>query len=525
MGHLMYDTVAEISEQKLKHSVVRIEEQVLLWFKERKYDLYVFSNSQIITANIEQLLEMGPAENGSVSSTTLRFQTIQSYLHTISSKFEEYEALHLFHSEGDLLLSSDPNRKLQFTQLPQSVIDQLQKEQYGSSSIYYTPDNPTPLILIATKINTDNVEGQPGIMAIEVQLKTLRQILQASLRSISWNTQMVCCLVNLDDNTPFLSTDQGIPPQSESALSKEIALQLKYQSGLQIFTSEFGKQMVGISHHLSEFPWGLIIAENYDQAFQKVQNSNTKSIYAVLVFTLFIGVMASLLARQIIRPIKALANGAKRVSEGELAFQLPEQSRDELGFTIKIFNEMVDKLGQSKKELEQLATTDALTSLANRKHILQLLTRQMEYYKRYGTSFSILMVDVDHFKQINDNYGHLAGDEVLKSISKILHNSLRNVDSAGRYGGEEFIVLLAESGKKDCWQVAERIRKQVSTYDYSTINEDIHITVSIGATQISTEDSTENDIIHRADTALYKAKNEGRDKTVYFERNFPRESN
>jgi diguanylate cyclase (GGDEF)-like protein len=203
------------------------------------------------------------------------------------------------------------------------------------------------------------------------------------------------------------------------------------------------------------------------------------------------------------------------VADGDLDVRLPVRRNDEIGFATTVFNEMVANLKLSQTKLEQLATTDPLTGLNNRKRVMSILGDHYKYYRRYKTEFSVLMLDVDHFKDVNDTYGHQAGDMVLKQVAELFNENLRNVDSAGRYGGEEFLVILAESGGDESIQAAERIRKAVANHVVIYEDQEIQVRISVGIGQIHKQDGDEQQILRRADMALYRAKNQGRNRVVY----------
>jgi diguanylate cyclase (GGDEF)-like protein len=206
------------------------------------------------------------------------------------------------------------------------------------------------------------------------------------------------------------------------------------------------------------------------------------------------------------------------VANGDFNVQLPILNNDELGLATRVFNEMVVEMQQSHTKLKQLATTDNLTQLANRKLILENLLQQFECFHRYKKVFSILMVDLDLFKNINDTYGHQAGDTVLRQVGEIFIDALRNVDIAGRYGGEEFLIILTETDGDNAVHTAERIRQMVRSYPFSIANQP-QITASIGVATVLKEDENEGSLIDRADRALYQAKDNGRDQVVYLPRN------
>jgi len=166
--------------------------------------------------------------------------------------------------------------------------------------------------------------------------------------------------------------------------------------------------------------------------------------------------------------------------------------------------------------LEQFAYTDMLTSLFNRRHFMELAQGALEKAKRFGTPCFMLMMDLDFFKKVNDTYGHLAGDEVLKNAAGVIKNTLRSYDLVGRYGGEEFVVLISETEKEYVLGLAERIREAIaySPCVYNCIK--IPCTVSIGAAAYF-KDCTIESLIDKADKGLYKAKESGRNQVIFFE--------
>ncbi|MDF0553475.1 diguanylate cyclase [Kamptonema sp. UHCC 0994] len=167
------------------------------------------------------------------------------------------------------------------------------------------------------------------------------------------------------------------------------------------------------------------------------------------------------------------------------------------------------------KELQKLANTDPLTGVWNRRHLLTLCEREINRSCRYNRFFSLLMLDLDRFKQVNDIYGHSVGDEVLIAMTKVVENSLRNVDFWGRFGGEEFVVVLPETNLESAVEVAERIRKTLEK-TVITIQEEkqVQITVSIGVSSYQLEDTKIDAVLQRADKALYEAKNQGRNRVI-----------
>jgi two-component system, cell cycle response regulator len=164
------------------------------------------------------------------------------------------------------------------------------------------------------------------------------------------------------------------------------------------------------------------------------------------------------------------------------------------------------------ERLQELAITDDLTKLFNSRHFYSQLENEIHRYNRYQRPLSLLMIDVDFFKEFNDTCGHLAGDRILNKIAQLIVSCLRNLDTAYRYGGEEFTVILPETTCDSAMRVAERINQVVhdEVFDAAT---DKKISVSIGVTQFSPGE-TISEFIRRADKAMYIAKEEGRNRTV-----------
>jgi len=169
---------------------------------------------------------------------------------------------------------------------------------------------------------------------------------------------------------------------------------------------------------------------------------------------------------------------------------------------------------QAREELRFQATHDALTGIWNRGALLNLLHRELERAVRSKNTTCILMLDLDHFKKVNDTHGHLAGDAVLKEVARRVVQVVRAYDFVGRYGGEEFLIVLPDCKKDQVWQTAERIRAAIAGSPVLTAGLEIAVTVSIGATVSTCGTTDEKETLAAADTALYQAKNAGRNRTI-----------
>jgi diguanylate cyclase (GGDEF)-like protein len=192
------------------------------------------------------------------------------------------------------------------------------------------------------------------------------------------------------------------------------------------------------------------------------------------------------------------------------------QKQSELLSVLRREHALLRKLREDNAELREQATTDPLTHLQNRRSFNQLLEHEFKVSRRYSRPISLLMLDVDHFKVINDTHGHPSGDYVLKELAVILKQQVRDSDVVARTGGEEFSVILPRAGRSDAADFAERIRQ--ATYDrkFNVYGNDIHATISIGAATYpaDAEVTTAAMLVYMADQALLHAKEAGRDRVV-----------
>jgi diguanylate cyclase (GGDEF)-like protein len=179
-----------------------------------------------------------------------------------------------------------------------------------------------------------------------------------------------------------------------------------------------------------------------------------------------------------------------------------------LGLLYFLMSQLIKRLDDARQTIEKIAITDALTELFNRRHVMSRFEEEFEKFKRLKMNVSCIMIDIDHFKTVNDSYGHLTGDQVLKVLSARMRDIVRAYDIIGRYGGEEFLIIMPDTGLEDARGLAERIRMSVKE---ETVG-NVAVTLSLGVVCVQESDRSVDDIIRRADENLYKAKKSGRDR-------------
>ncbi len=185
-----------------------------------------------------------------------------------------------------------------------------------------------------------------------------------------------------------------------------------------------------------------------------------------------------------------------------------QEAQYKLRKKIDEINSLKAELERYVKKIEQLSITDSLTKIYNRSKFESSLDYEIERARRYGNPLSLIIFDIDHFKSINDTYGHLIGDSVLTEIANLVKNNIRSTDIFARWGGEEFVILAPNINKEQAKILAEKIRKLIAHHRFKYVD---HVTVSLGVTEFLPTDNKES-FIKRADEALYLAKRKGRNR-------------
>lgn len=287
----------------------------------------------------------------------------------------------------------------------------------------------------------------------------------------------------------------------------------------------FGGDYETIDHTLGNEGdnWAVILTMPKHIIDDKVFDLTKQFLVVGIMSVIFVALFALVFIGGTTKALTELANFAEGVGWKDLNKHVEVRSGDEIGILAKSFNNMLDNLKEtmaSKEELSMeinkrmqveeklryLSTIDELTQLYNRRAFNDYLDKYIHHSRNFNELFSLVMIDIDHYKRINDQYGHNIGDRILIKLSKILSENIRKVDILSRWGGEEFMILMPSIGVKEAYIAAERLR---SIVEDTELERGIHITISVGATEFNDTDSF-NDLIKRVDDAQYKAKGNGR---------------
>jgi len=490
--------LTEKSGQELQNAGSQAARELDLWIKERLYDLRVFASSYEVSENLARL----PIGNGRPVRGQVQGR-LSDYLNSVRERFQDYEELLVLDPQGQVVASSSKSQRTIF--LAAGWQEDIQNDRPVVGVPHWDDSLNKPVMVVAVPIR--HTDGRLlGALSARLSLERADNILRRFAPGDSGQVYLIAANANV-----ITSTHASSDTVMAQSLSKEALARLTETGGAAVeYVNYDGNEVVGTLNTIPGLGWSVIAEIPSAEAFRQVNRLRNLTILMVLALLVGVGLIAWFLGLLIVRPLTRLAQGAAEVATGSLAVDLPEVGGGEVGDLTKVFNNMVDRLRESREELERLSTLDGLTGLANRRHLLSRLALESSRAKRGHHTFAVLMVDVDHFKAYNDSYGHLAGDEVLVRIAAILRECCREVDCAARYGGEEFLVLLTETGMEGAFEVAERVRARLSRETFAGGT----ITLSVGVASYPEFGETPEAVIMSADVALYQAKHLGRDRTV-----------
>ena len=280
------------------------------------------------------------------------------------------------------------------------------------------------------------------------------------------------------------------------------------------------KYMRKIDSQLEEVEKALMGALDRAQFEMQEMESSTSMLWRLTsIFIIFTSIIALLLSvflwnwlvRGITEPLESLAKSVKAVGTDERPIETEGLSDDEMGRLIRAVNDMAGRVYENTSALKDQAEHDELTGLYNHSALLRLLDEEVARCQRYKRSFSFILLDVDNFKQINDTYGHAAGDEAIKQLATLVKDSIREVDKAARYGGDEIAVILPETEGTKALAMAEHIRMGVSSQHILLPGGEMKsLEISLGLAEYPGGKDTPKDLMSAADEALNEAKRMGR---------------
>lgn len=304
------------------------------------------------------------------------------------------------------------------------------------------------------------------------------------------------------------------------------------------YRNRSGELVVGATRLLEPSQARLILEIPFEVAFEPVLAVLRRLAGVNAILLVGFALLAIRFTRTAVGPIHALSEGARRISEGELDVQIsPIPAQDELALLTRTFNEMAaqlrrqrsdivqanerlqqqnDALQSANEVLGQLSITDGLTKLHNHRFFQEFLTREIKRTARSGEPLSVLVIDIDDFKRLNDQLGHAAGDDLLVRLAEILNDNVRETDLVVRYGGEEFVILAPNTGPSGALLLAEKVRHGVDSASF-ILDDTMRLTKMTVSVGVNTYNGNRKDFFQGADEALYRAKAEGKNCVMVHE--------
>lgn len=501
------------ARETLTNDTFRRTAQVEAWMAERLREATRWSSSFVVFESVEAL--RGPGEQPRARAD------LRDYLESVLGHYRVYESLFVCDLDGNVLAATAAEELEPWAR-------DLLREQAGGTGAVISPVR-----------RSDRLE-RPTLLLFHV-------IQGRSDRPIGFFGQRL-------DLRELASTLEGGPGNGTGfwLLDHDGGVLIRYgrvvdSPGSQRFPARLTEAVgEGDLEGVGDSLWGIRKLEGAldgyvaatvpaSLAYRPLTESRLRLMKVIVPTVLLICVLAWLLGRRMVAPIQALSRGAQRVAAGDLGVDLPVRGNDEVGELTLAFNDMVREIRDSHNELqarkEELeaanakleaanrkldaqAKTDPLTGIYNRRQFQEVLEAEIERAERGGWPLSLLFIDLDHFKQYNDRWGHLEGDAELRRVAAQIIKTIRSTDTAYRYGGEEFAALLPSCPKDQAVTVAEKVCRAVRVGTQKPGRFGGSTTVSIGVATFPDDGRVSRGLVDTADAALYAAKAAGRNCVV-----------
>jgi diguanylate cyclase (GGDEF)-like protein len=511
-------------DRKFPAILAAADERLENWYTQREIDVETFAHSSLVADSFAQLAKPPSSRRGGVAREELR-----SFLSYVLERFPQFEALFVLDEDGTTLLWVGREREL-----PPELRREL--AAVAKPSVSSGTQVGAHLIQVASS-PMKNVAGALSLHGL-VQIDAV----EAILRSDDLGASGGIFLVDPEGAVLMGTPGTGIHERHVRPLPTRGST-----PAVENYTRATGDHVVGSAMPFRRFGWTIVVEESYDEAFAPVVSVIREFLGINLGIIAVFSLIAFWIARSIVRPILALSDGALRIATGDTEVAIPGGHRkDEIGVLTRAFQEMTVRLKHNQDELEekrieiedanhrliaqnlelqrvnevfaQLSITDDLTKLHNHRFFQENLPREMKRSDRTGEPLSLVLLDIDDFKQLNDRYGHSVGDAVLRRVADVMISEVREMDLLARYGGEEFALLASRTALEGAVGLAEKLRVAIAEARFSLLALDgptqIGVTVSAGVT---TYRGDEKAFFNEADRALYRAKAAGKDCVVAWE--------
>ncbi len=482
-----------------------------LWIDKRVHEVHVTSTSSAVIDGLSAIEPLGTDMVGEDP------RALAHYLRSVQEKLDTILELTVVNAAGQVVASSAETPAMMT--LPDDWPQSSLTEGLVAVPVHWNKQYATATVSIAIPVlSYDNI--LMGALVAVLDLRTL----QPDLKSATKSPPGEVLLLDPDGRTLVSSHADADELMQLDASSLQRLLAQPGES--LVFDGLTHREVIGLADVSAELGITILAERDYAAVYGAWIELRNMFLALVSALVLVMAAVAFQMGRSIVVPLQRLIRAADRIASGDLEVRLSATRHDELGHLTQVFDQMADRLRRSHADimaaneamqqqnqvLETLSITDSLTGLHNRSKLDAILNDELARFRRTQRQFALLMLDIDHFKTLNDTYGHVVGDEILAAVARILLQSIRSIDYAARYGGDEFIIILVETSAELALKTAERIRSHVESMCYSVSDSTITVTVSIGVVQCQPDDITPTAVFTRADHALYEAKRAGRNR-------------
>jgi diguanylate cyclase (GGDEF)-like protein len=505
MAGYLLDRNEEILAEKVRETVAnhlfRKAGQIDDWMWQRTREVTRWSASFVVFEGVEALTR-GTGDVGRAR------RDVNEYLASVLGHYQTYESLFVTDARGKILAST---RNEQWEEWADGLLARPEAAKAGVvSPLHRSPFLGRPTLLALHAIQDRN-DRNVGFLVERPDLRELQLLLNPAVGDPTpefWLLDTEGRVLLRTGHVPANPGTEGLPvvrpvPPEEAGPIVEASL------------PSVGRVVYGVRRLAGPSGGYLAATVPAGVAYRSLDEARLRLLIVGLSALVIVLLISFFAARNLLRPILLLSEGARRLSRGDTGVSLPIAGSDELADLTRAFNDMSARVREARERLESLAITDELTQLYNRRHFQDTLEKEMRRSARDDRPLSLLLLDLDHFKQFNDRWGHSEGDLELTRVAAIVMKNIRATDSAFRYGGEELAVLLPSCPKQQALPVAEKIRAAVNVRPTRpAATEKPFTTVSIGIATFPEDGQGGRVLVDAADAALYAAKAQGRDRVV-----------
>ena len=426
--------------------------EIDVWLDQRVFDLRLRASPYVVSDNLARASGGGRG----AAQAVIR---LRDYLTSVRQNLAAHDGLAISGGDGQVLTSSGSRTGFR---LSQDQLNNLRTRDALVGDPFWDASLGKPALVIVVPIRRDDGLFL-GALSAKINLTGLTDMLQERSANGSRDLHVIT-----EQGRVVISSAGNSAELMRTAWPAATTRELLEREGQPLNqTRARGRDVVAVVQRIPQVRWAVVAETPRAAAVREAGVLRIRTVLLIVALLVAVGLVGFSVSVILTGPLVRLTEAAGRVSAGDLSVELPSGGSGEVGYLTRAFNTLVSRLREkeSQGELEKLSLTDSLTGLYNRRHLMGTLASEVQRSRRLRRSFTVLLADVDRFKQYNDTHGHLAGDAALVKIAEVFRKTTRQVDCVARYGGEEFVVMLLECTMATAAIVGERVRARVAEQD------------------------------------------------------------